>query len=192
MIRIFSLIVLGVLLATSPSLASSKKGISKQHDSAKPIEINADNLEVDQIRQTAIFSGKVAAVQGNIRLYADKMVVYYRGNQKENPVPAASPMGTSSPSSISKVEVDGNVVIKTLEETARGNQGVYDVTTSSIQLNGNVTLMQGANIIQGDALVYNLDTGKSKVSSNHATPSETSKDAKRKGRVKSVFVPTKQ
>lgn len=192
MTRIFSLIVLGLILAASPSLASSKKNISKQHDSDKPIEINADNLEVDQVKQTAIFSGKVEAVQGDIRLYADKMVVYYRGNQNDKATPAASPMGTSSPSGISKVEVDGNVIIKTLEETAKGNQGVYDVTKSSIRLNGAVTLTQGSNIIQGDALVYNLDTGKSEVNSSHGTQAGTSKEGKPKGRVKSVFVPTKQ
>ena len=161
---------------------------TKKYDTSLPIEINADNLEVDQANQTALFSGNVDAVQGKIKVKSDRMTVYYRANGQKS----APGVAGTGPQTISKVKVNGNVRVNTLEEAAKGDNGVYDVEHSILQLEGSVILTQGDNIIQGDKLVYNLDTGKSVVSSLGQDAGKNKEEKKPKGRVKSVFVPDKK
>ncbi len=153
-------------------------------DSSQPIEITADELEVFQDKQQAIFTGQVEAIQGKITLNSDKMVVHY----------ASQKTGGSSEgggNQISRIEVEGNVFLKTAEETARGAKGFYDVDAKLVRLLGNVVLTKQKNEIRGDALEYHLDTGRSKIIALPAkTPASAGgEDAPKKGRVRGVFIP---
>jgi lipopolysaccharide export system protein LptA len=135
-----------------------------------PIEITADTLEVKQKEQLAVFRGKVDAIQGEMRLRADELVVHYRENQS-----------TPNEPGISKIEAEGNVFVSSPRETAQGARGVYDVDRSHIDLFGDVVLTQGGNVIRGQKLEMNLATGESRVVSDGGG-----------GRVKGLFVPDKQ
>ena len=67
-------------LGADPGRAQAGKG----YDTSLPIEITADSLEVQQDEELAIFTGNVDAIQGDLNLRADKLVVYYRANAKES------------------------------------------------------------------------------------------------------------
>ncbi len=137
-----------------------------KHDSAQPIEITADSMEVDQEQRTATFQGTVDAVQGELRLRADAVTVHYRdkaaGGGKE----------------ISVIEALGNVFVSSPGETAEGERGVYDVTKRTIALDGNVVLTRGGNVIRGERLELDLAKGVSRVIGGGTG-----------GRVKGLFLP---
>ena len=141
----------------------------------QPIEITADQLEVQQDRRLAIFRGNVLAIQGTMRLRAARLVVHYRPTKK----------GGSAESGISSIEASGRVFFSTAEETAEGDSGVYDVDGGIVTLDRNVVLTRGDNVIRGNRLVLNLETGRSKV---EGAPAASGKG----GRVRGLFVPRKK
>lgn len=148
--------------------------------SDQPIEISADQLEVMQSNQKAVFRGNVVAVQGDVTLRSDRMTVHYRD---------AKSGGASSMGAVSKIEVDSNVRLNTPQESAKAAKGVYDVDREQILLLGDVFLTRGQNVLKGDRLDYNLRTQKSVLTS---VPTIGRQGGVNSGRVKGVFVPNAQ
>jgi len=146
------------------------QGATKNHDTAQPIEINADSLEVLQDDQVAVFRGNVDAVQGGIRLKADELKVHYRTKGGVG----ASGLGGS----IVRIDAKGGVFVSSATETAQGDAGVYDVDRGEITLTGKVVLTRGENVIRGQRLVLNMETGRSRIESDGGA-----------GRVRGYFVP---
>ena len=174
--RIALFFALAIILSAAglkPALAQLED-LGGKHDSQAPIEITADTLEVRQSENLAIFRGDVDAIQGDMLLKADVLVVHYRDNSESPDAPR-----------ISQIDAEGNVFVSSPNETAQGERGVYDVDNKKIWLSGNVILTQGENIIQGDELELDLVSGKSKVMS------AASENGERK-RVHGLFVPKKE
>ncbi len=164
--------------AASPSLLPSKK------TNNAPIEINADQLEVFQEENRAIFTGHVVAIQGDVRLKSEKMNVFYR-----KPAEDGSEKKAEDGDAIKKIEVTGNVFLSTPQETASGARGVYDVENRKINLYDHVVLTREKNTLKGDTLVYDFATGKSKLTGG---ASATQAGTKGKERVRALFVPDKK
>lgn len=148
----------GAVLAQSTAESS--------HDTTLPIEITADSMEVDEGSKTVAFSGAVTAKQGDLRLTADDVVVHY------------AEKADGSGRTISSIEAKGNVFVSSPDETAQGDEGIYDVTGRTIQLTGNVVLTRGENVIRGQRLDLDLAQNKSRVEGGGDD-----------GRVKGLFVP---
>ena len=144
------------------------------HDSKLPVEIQADELEVLQHDEKAVFKGNVEAVQGDLNIKADEMLVYYNRSKDQ--------IGQSK-NSVSMVETKGNVKFYTPGETAKSDKGIFDVEKNIITLLGNITLTSGKNLVKGEKLIYNLTTGESKIISNKKDNG---------GRVKGIFTPSEQ
>lgn len=170
------------LAATNPLAAASKK-----HDTKTPIEITSDALDVMQEQNQAIFSGHVVAVQGDVRLKADTMTVYYAAKAEGAATPKAA--NPEEAGAIKKIDVNGNVFLSTAEETASGARGTYDVANNVITLDDGVVLTRGQNTLKGDHLVYDFASGKSQLSGGQAA---TVTDAGGKPRVRALFVPEKK
>lgn len=141
----------------------------------QPIEIVADQLEVIEPKQQAIFSGNVLAEQGDIDLKSERMVVHYRNTN-----------ANSDAQGIKRIDAVGNVFFIAPGESARGDAATYDVDADTIYLTGNVVLTQGDNVIRGTKLTYDLAKGRSIVSSAKAGSGQSG------GRVRSLFVPGSQ
>lgn len=139
-----------------PSAASAP---ARSGDQAKPIEIQADRLEVDQERQLAIFSGNVDAVQGELSLRADRLRVFYTDEGERQ---AAANVGGND-QGIRRIEAEGSVLLTQPGETAEGDAGVYDPIAGTLVLRGNVVLTRGQNVIRGARLDSNLESGVSVV-----------------------------
>ncbi len=165
----------------SPVLAASKNSASDE-----PIEITADALEVFRVENKAIFTGKVEAVQSDMRLHSDVMTVFYKKNKESSQTEDT----TGVNSAIERIKAKGNVFLSTPEETAQGKFGDYDLEKKIVKLNDNVVLTKGKNVVKGDFFIYNLDTGHSKVWSKVVSEGvESSLKSKEKQRVRSVFLP---
>ena len=146
-----------------------------EHDKLLPIEIASDNLKVNQQKQLAVFTGNVEAKQGKMRLRAHELRVHYvSGSNNQNTEQA-----------ISKINASGKVFFSTENETAQGNEGVYDVEHGMIFISGSVILTQGENVIRGEYLVLDLRTGENTMKGNPST----SKQKATGGRVRGLFVP---
>jgi lipopolysaccharide export system protein LptA len=67
-----------VLLAGSAVAQQEAQPQRKAAQEEDPVEIVSDSLVVEQEKQLATFTGNVDAVQGEMRLRADKLLVYYQ------------------------------------------------------------------------------------------------------------------
>ena len=156
-------------LAVAANAGPARAEIGAGYDTSLPIEITADSLEVQQEANLAVFRGNVDAVQGELNLRADLLIVHYRTNSENQ-------------NSIRIIEAVGNVFLSSPTEMAEGEKGVYNVDADTIQLTGSVVLIRGESVIRGDRLEMDLATGLSRVLSAGV---ETGGD----GRVKALFVP---
>lgn len=165
-------VLIGLFAGVFLGLAGTAVGQSLKHDTELPIEISADALEIRQDQKMAVFRGNVDAQQGQIKLSADEIRVWYDDREKGDDGEVRG--------SISRIVADGNVLITTPRETAKGGHGEYDVPKKLITLTGNVVLTRGGNVITGERLVLDLAEGRSEITGGG------------KKRVKGVFSPPKK
>ena len=120
--------------------------------SNEPIDIVADQLQVNDITKTAIFSGNVKAVQGNFELRSKSLEVFYSG----------SPQGGTG-GKVKRMMAKGKVAITTKDDqSATSEWANFDVIKQVITLGDQVVLTQGGNIINGGQLRIDLKTRQSK------------------------------
>jgi lipopolysaccharide export system protein LptA len=84
--------------------------------------------------------------------------------------PGAAPQGQGQArqvpgegSKLDRVEVFGNVEIRTETEVVRGDRGVYSPVTGLARVLGNVHITRGPNQLQGQEAIVNLRTGVSRL-----------------------------
>ncbi len=113
-----------------------------------PVTITADRLDLSRSEGTALFTGEVLAVQGQMRLTARELLVIY----------VTLPDGTLG-EEIDRIEAEGEVLLVTPEEAAEGDFAVYTPARNEVLMTGDVLLTQGGNTVAGDRLVVDLETG---------------------------------
>lgn len=167
---LLGLIVVSIpLSAMAQDVSEAFSGLSSS--SKDPIEIEADELEVQDRNKTAVFRGNVKLVQGPTTLRASSITVYYSGR------------ASGASQQISKVEARGPIRVTSKDQTARGDQATFLMSSQVLTLAGNVVLTKGGNELRGQRLVVNLKTGESRI---EAPKSQSG------GRVRGVFLPGKQ
>ncbi len=120
-----------------------------------PIEIASDKLEVKEAENVAIFTGNVNVTQGPTVLKTGRMTVYYAKDG------GSAATGSSS---IDKLEVDGKVYVKSDNQVATGDKGMFDMKTETLVLSGKeVVLSEGQNVLAGCKLTVQMNTGQAKV-----------------------------
>lgn len=159
----FTAVMTLALLTGLATAQEADKGIGGfKIDNTKPIEITADNLELRQQENKAIFEGRVDVLQDKVRIRANKLIVSYDGK-------------AAAGGKIRNLAAEGGVYITSGKDSAKGAWARYDVVSRIIKMGGGVTLMQGENVIKGESLVVNLESGISRVEGGST------------GRVKSIF-----
>lgn len=112
-------------------------------DATTPVEVTADNLTVDQDTGTAVFAGNVLVVQGDIRIGAARVEVFY---DAEGAV-------------ITRLVAGGGVTFATATEAAEAAQADYDLATGMLILAGDVLLTQGNTALSAETMTVNLREG---------------------------------
>lgn len=166
-------IALGLaVVATGPARAqmqsaqgvpNAMQGFSQNRD--KPLQIDAQSLEVRDKDRMATFSGNVRMTQGDTRMQCKVLVVYYDNPSATGGIKAQSP-GPGGTQAIRKAEFKGGVVVTQKDQTATGESGVFDTRSNTATLTGNVVLTQGLNVLKGETLVVDLTTGRSTLKGN--------------------------
>jgi lipopolysaccharide export system protein LptA len=167
--------------AGHPAPAAQSTGVVSplfSQNSDQPIKITSTSLEVRDKDHFATFFGNVHVVQGDNTIKCKKLVVFY----EDSSGPAAAPkagQASSSNQQLKRLEAKGSVVITQKDQTATGDDGVFDMKTNIAVLTGNVVLTQGDNVVQGDRLIVDMTTGVSRVEADKSS----------KGGVKALFKP---
>lgn len=138
-----------LMLATVPALAQGAQVAfgAVRADSSLPVEVTADELRVDQADGTAIFTGNVVIVQGEMRMSAAEVRVEY------------ATATDTTPARIARMHASGGVVMVSGAEAAEAREAVYSVDDGQVVLTGDVLMTQGANVISGERMVINLENG---------------------------------
>lgn len=135
--------------------------------SKEPINIAADKLDYFDKEQKAIYTGNVVAVQGDTRLNATVLTIFFDRKPTAAKPAGAKPAGqTSSGSQLRRMEGQGPIVLANKDQVGTGDGLVYDKLENKFYLIGNVALSQGENVTRGDKLIYDLTSGQAVVSSN--------------------------
>ena len=92
---------------------------------SEPTEIESDKLEVREAENQAIFTGNVSVTQGPTVLKSGRMTVFYAKDG------GSAATGSSS---IDRLEVDGKVYVKSQDQVATGDTGVFDMKTEVLVL----------------------------------------------------------
>jgi len=131
-------------------------GIGNSRDKDLPMEITADNLEVQRDNRKAIFRGNVDVVQGGTRMRADMMVVHYRERDERDR--ARQQTANSNAGAIYRIDAFGKVFISADNETARGDKGTYDLDRRVLISEGNVVLTRDKDVLNCAKLTMNFDS----------------------------------
>ncbi|MEL6588371.1 MAG: LptA/OstA family protein [Pseudomonadota bacterium] len=136
-----------LLFVASPLLAQDTQvGFGGgAHDTSAPVEVAADNLEIDQTSGRAVLTGNVVIAQDDMRLSANRVVVDYAETGGER--------------RIDRVNATGNVIIVAGPDAAEGQEAVYVLGTAEILMRGDVLITQGGSTLAGDQLAVNLQSG---------------------------------
>lgn len=149
MTRTLRLALLAALLGLAGPAAAQETGQGVQigsgfrQDPNLPVEITSDALTVDQAAATASFTGTVLAVQGQLRLTAERALVEY----------------ARETSAMSRLTATGAVVLTTPTEAAESARAVYDLAAGTLVMEGDVLLTQGFGAISGERLTVDLTAG---------------------------------
>jgi lipopolysaccharide export system protein LptA len=130
----------------------------------QPIRIEAATLEVRDKQRQATFTGDVKLTQGDTTLKCRVLVVFYEDTaMQKKAAPDAQKGGNSQ--QIKRAEAKGDVFVTQKDQTASGENGVFDVKFNTVTMTGNVVVTQGQTVMRGERMVVDLTTGVTKVDS---------------------------
>ena len=136
-----------------------------QAPNSKPVDIEADRMEVDSVEKRAVFTGHVDVKREDTHLTSDRLVAIYTEEKQAD--------GTTK-NKVTQLEAEGSVTIVTKKQTITGDWAKMDVEANKLVVGGKVKVVQGETTLEGEQLSVDLDADKSEMTG---------------GRVKGSFVP---
>lgn len=183
-------------LAASHAMAQTPgSGLASNYaaNADKPINIEADALEVDDKKKVAVFTGNVTATQGDFSLRAKEVQVSYtqaakgQGEKAQPAKQAESGVPGGGGAEISRIDAKGKVLVTNKEsQTATGDWAIFEVKKQVITMGGEVVLSEGPNTIKGSRLVIDLTTGLSRFDT---AASKEAGEGGSSGRLQMIFTP---
>jgi lipopolysaccharide export system protein LptA len=135
-------------------------------NSKDPIQIEADNLEVRDQENMAVFSGNVTVRQKDTVMKTATLKVFYEPK-------SAGGEKTAENQQVRRYEAEGKVLITQNNQAVTGDTGWFDMRSQKAQISaasGNkVVVTQDKNIATGARLDVNLTTGQYALSGNRPT-----------------------
>jgi lipopolysaccharide export system protein LptA len=154
MTRPKALLALLPVAATLALAAPSAVVAQLAPSSNAPVDVTADQLEVQNHNCLAIWSGDAEALQANSRLRANVINIY----NKTLPAHAGDQPGQNC-GQLDRMEADGSVYYVTPNQIVKGDHAVYSADSKTIVVTGDVVVAQGRNVSSATRLVINTDTG---------------------------------
>ena len=117
---------------------------------AKQIKIISDKLEIIRAENISIFSGNVYAVEDNLSIWSEKLIMTSSKDEKE----------------VKEINAHGNVKIVREELSINGDKARYDPIQSKLFVFGKVEVLQNQSIILCDKIIVDLENSSSIMSSD--------------------------
>lgn len=135
-----------------------------------------DSLEYWTQRRMAVARGSALIVTDDgRRIAADTLVAYMLEDPPAGAPAAARAVSVARPGTegtagpppgqgrMDRVELFGNVELRTETEVIRGDRAVYSAITGMARVLGNVRITRGENLVAGREALVNLNTGVSRI-----------------------------
>ena len=117
---------------------------------ASEIKITSDKLEIIRTENISIFSGKVYALEENLEIWSEKLIVSSNEDETE----------------VIEINAKGNVKILRESISINGNEARYDPNNNILIVFGDVKVKQNKNIVLCDKIVVDLENSSSIMSSD--------------------------
>ena len=114
------------------------------------IKVSSEKLNFYRDSNISVFSGNVYAEDNTVKLWSDKISMFYDETKK----------------SVYEIVAENNVKIVVNGVTAHGDFAKYQVDNEELLLEGNVVVIEKDNKIQSDQLILDLATSTSIMTAN--------------------------
>ena len=139
-------IVVSMLAVMAPYHGQAQKK-KESLDRKQPIQITSDILEYFNDRRLVVFSGNAVAVQGDVVIRSDKLLLYYKkAADEEKPKEAQDLQQTGD---LERIEAKGRVNVTKGTRVATGDEAVYEQDAEKIIMTGNAVMREGKNVVRG-------------------------------------------
>ena len=153
------------LAEDTPAVKASAPAATTETKKEKPVDIEADRMEIHEKENKATFTGNVVAKRPDVTLTSDLLVVDYADVKQ--------PDGTTK-NEVTNLDATGHVVITTAKQKITGERAKMNPKTNILEVDGGATVTQGETTLHGGHLHANLDTDQMEMTG---------------GRVKGSFLP---
>ncbi len=133
-----------VVFAADAGAEAKEKGGKKSGTPAfelnkkDPIYITSDWMEVDQVKNTITYKGRVVTVQADMTMRSETLIAYYDAEMKQ----------------MRQVVLEGKVNAVQGNRMATGEKAVFDDKAKTVTLTGNPVMRQGNSQVTGTKVVY--------------------------------------
>ena len=133
-----------VVFAADAGAEAKEKGGKKSGTSAfelnkkDPIYITSDWMEVDQVKNTITYKGRVVTVQADMTMRSETLIAYYDAEMKQ----------------MKQIVLEGKVNAVQGNRMATGEKAVFDDKAKTVTLTGNPVMRQGNSQVTGTKVVY--------------------------------------
>ena len=117
---------------------------------AKQIKIISDKLEVIRAENISIFSGNVYAMEDNLEIWSEELIMISSEDESE----------------VKEINANGTVKIVREELSINGDKARYDPIQNKLFVFGEVEVLQNQNIIICDKIIVDLENSSSIMSSD--------------------------
>ncbi len=170
---------LAVRAAGAQDFGAAFSGFNSGSD--KPIQIEADRLEVHDPEKLAIYSGHVRVLQGETLLQTPVLRVFYKSEATTDKGAATS--NAVAGSKVSRIEAGPGVTVRSGDQVASADRAVFNMAQDLVTMTGNVLLTQGNDVVRGERLIVNLTTKEGRIEGGRVqtliTPSSGAGGAKK-------------
>ncbi|WP_251978951.1 lipopolysaccharide transport periplasmic protein LptA [Salinicola avicenniae] len=141
---------LGQLLILTALSLPSLPALALEGDASAPIEIAADQLEIDDRQGTAVYTGSVDMQQGSMNLLAARVEIQRGSNGEVSQVTAT---GSGERAYLEQKPAPDEEIVKGWGDTV-----IYHAGERRVELIGNAELHQAGDTFDGAYVEYFLDS----------------------------------
>jgi LPS export ABC transporter protein LptC len=150
-------------------------------DAKEPVDVSADQLYVNDNDKTALFMGKVVALQGASTLKTPELHITYEGKAAVEQLTGAASPEPAQGSQLSRlVAKNGSVLTMGADRRVSSNRAEFDAKADTALFLGDVVVHQQKNVLHGARLFIDRKAGTSRLE----TPAEDGQPA---GRIAATF-----
>ena len=142
----------------------SHTAVALESDRNQSVLVEADEVEMDFSSGTRIYRGNVSVRQGTIRILADEIELFYRGEQLDHAVAKGNP-------AVFRQRPEG----KDHDIIGTGQTIELDEVHNIVTFITDAQLRQGRDSIEGQRIVYDMAQDRMKVRSGTAAPTRTTR-----------------